>query len=128
MKRFRTGLVAWAIAFAVLAQPAGGTSADGPQAHASKTCKPVPTRNGGRATFINVSGSLGCRAARRVAARANGRRYKALGFDCKPGRKRSGFGRLYGCGGTLNGKTSGVGFFYKKVAASGAGPHTSAAR
>ena len=117
MKRFKLGFALMLVALASLGPAVGPSAAgpaDGPSAHASKRCKSVNTHNGRRATFITVSGALGCRRARKVAARANGRRYMALGFDCKKSGKPSASGQLYGCGGTVNGKASGIGFFYKK--------------
>jgi len=114
VKRFKIGSVIGMMALTALGSPAGVAQANAPQAHASKKCRSVTTKNGGRSTFINISGTIGCRRARRVAARANGNIYTALEFKCKPSGKPSRFGLLYGCSGNVNGKPQGIGFYYKK--------------
>ena len=92
------------------------SSASGsPGAEAARSCRSVTTLNGGHANFINTSGrGATCRAARRVARRAKGRRYTALGFTCTPRGRYSSTGRLYGCGGVINGQARGIGFYYKR--------------
>lgn len=115
MKRFTTATTVSLVALTMLCFPVG-VSATGPpaaQQAAAKKCKPIAAKRNGRSSFISISGTIGCRLARRVAARANGRRYKALGFTCKPG-KPSSIGRLYGCSGIINDKAQGIGFFYKR--------------
>lgn len=97
---------------AVLCVPAA--AAGGPEAQASKRCKPIATANGGKARFISTSGrGLSCRTARLVAKRARGRRYMARGFTCKRnGPYRRTTGQLYGCNRLSKGRPQGIGFFY----------------
>ncbi len=97
---------------AILCVPA--PAARGPEAHASKRCKPIATGNGGKARFISTSGrGLSCRTARRVAKRARGRRYTTRGFTCKRnGPYRRSTGQLYGCNRLSKGRPQGIGFFY----------------
>jgi hypothetical protein len=91
------------------AEPGASSS---PDARASLKCGTVKTRNGGRAEFVNTVKAT-CRIGRRVARRANGRRYRFLGFDCKPTKKRGVPGKLYGCGRFKNGQGQGIGFIYR---------------
>lgn len=124
MRRTTIGSIVLLAALATLFSPVGATaatSAAGPQALASRQCKPVTTNNGGRATFINIFGTLSCRKVRRIAARANGKRYQALGVKCKPDGKPQRFGRLQVCRGIVNGNAQGIAFFYKQPSASGSG-------
>lgn len=115
---FKRSLAVAAVAAAALAIPSAGSAGSGsePTAEAAKACKSINTRNGGRAEVIRTTGRLGCRTARRVARRARGQRtYTALGFSCKGTRLDSGeYRRLYGCGRVINGRSQGVGFFWKK--------------
>ena len=121
MKRLTIRPAVLSVALAALLSsvgPIAAAPAAGPQALASRQCKPVTTNNGGRATFINISGTLSCRKVRRIAARANGKRYEALGVKCKPDGKPQRFGRLQVCRGIVNGKAQGIAFFYKRPSAS----------
>ena len=105
-------VLALTTAATVLCVPAA--AAGGPEAHASKRCKPIATGNGGKARFISTSGpGLSCRTARLVARRARGRRYAARGFTCKRnGPYRRSTGQLYGCNRLSRGRVQGIGFFY----------------
>jgi hypothetical protein len=49
-----------------------------------------------------------------VARKANGKRYSALGFDCRPQKKRNLRGKLYGCGRYKDGRGQGIGFIYTR--------------
>jgi hypothetical protein len=95
-----------------LCLPAFAGAGPSPEARSSAKCGTAKTRNGGRAEFVNTV-KANCRTARRVARRANGKRYRFLGFDCKPQRKRNLPGELYGCGRFKNGRGQGIGFIYK---------------
>ena len=107
--------LALACAAATLCVPVTASGASEPEAQTARKCRPATTLNGGRVNFINTSGrGLTCRTARRVARRANGRRYKAFGFNCKPSGRATASGRLYGCGGVIGGRAQGIGFFYKR--------------
>ncbi len=83
------------------------------EARASAKCGTVKTRNGGKAEFVNTVKAK-CRTGRRVAKRADGKRYRFLGFDCKPKKKRNLPGKLYGCGRFKYGKGQGIGFIYTR--------------
>jgi hypothetical protein len=91
---------------------AGPSAGSSPEARASAKCGTVKTRNGGRAQFVNTVKAI-CRTGRRVARRANGKRYRFLGFDCKPQKKRNLPGKLYGCGRFKDGRGQGIGFIYR---------------
>ena len=108
----RVGIAATAVAAALLA-PAGGASGtvDQPEAQASKACRAVQTHNGGRARSI-VGRVTSCRTARRVAARARGRRYRALGYWCVPTKVSGDYDRRYGCYKGRSGRS--VRFLYKR--------------
>jgi hypothetical protein len=92
---------------AVLFVPAGA----GAEAVAFKDCGQVNARNGGQARSIQATGGTKCRTARRVARRANGRKFTAFRFECRPTRVPGEFNKLYGCARPGTGK--GIGFFYK---------------
>jgi hypothetical protein len=93
---------------ALLLVPAGASA----EAAALKDCGQVNTNNGGKARSIQATGGTPCRAARRVARRAKGRRYTALGYTCyKPIRVPGEFNKLYGC--AKPGTSRGIGFFYR---------------
>jgi hypothetical protein len=93
---------------AVLFVPAGASA----EAVAFKDCGQVNTRNGGQARSIAATGGTKCRTARRVARRAKGRRFSALGYTCyRPTRVPGEFNKLYGCAKPGTGR--GIGFFYK---------------
>lgn len=104
-----------AVALAATASvPAAGSNADGPRATAATKCKPVRTQDGGRSAYVRTVGrGLRCRRARRVAARADGASYRALGFSCAPSGEPTSFGILYGCGALVDGRRLGIGFLYK---------------
>jgi hypothetical protein len=98
-------------ALAALLVPATATSAEAPTAHAARDCGQVNAHNGGKARSIQAISGASCRTARRVARRAKGRRFTALGYKCFPTRVPGEFNKLYGC---ANSRTrGGVGFFYK---------------
>ena len=110
-----------AVAVALLCLPAtSGAGASNPSAGAAgparaavKNCGSVETRNGGRAAYIATVRAK-CRTGRRVARRATGRRYRALGFSCKLSRRRPAIrGKLYSCGRLHNGVGQGIGFIYR---------------
>ena len=90
---------------------AGSGKRPAAETRASAKCGTVTTRNGGKAEFVNTVKAK-CRIGRRVAKRANGKRYTFLGFDCKPKKKRNLPGKLYGCGRFKNGEGQGIGFIY----------------
>jgi hypothetical protein len=93
---------------AALLVPAGAAA----EAAASfKPCGQVNARNGGKARYIAATGGTTCRAARRVARRAKGRRFTALGYECRPTRVPGEFNKLYGC--AKPGTRKGIGFYYK---------------
>jgi|Tabmets5t2r1_1033131.scaffolds.fasta_scaffold31164_2 hypothetical protein len=103
----RTNVSLLAVA-AVLLVPAGASA----EAGALRGCGEVNTRNGGKARTIQATGGTKCRTARRVARRATGRRFSALGFTCyKPTRVPGEFNKLYGC--AKPGTSRGIGFFYR---------------
>jgi hypothetical protein len=107
--------IALALAALALWVPAGAVGFGPPEARSavkSKRCRSVRTINGGKARFV-VSIAASCRTARRVARRADGARYRALGFRCKPKKKRVP-GRVYGCGRLKKGRAQGVGFVYTR--------------
>jgi hypothetical protein len=86
--------------------------ADASAEAAGRDCGQVNTRNGGKARSIQATGGTPCRVARRVARRAKGRRFSALGYVCyRPTRVPGEFNRLYGC--AKPGTSRGIGFFYK---------------
>jgi hypothetical protein len=95
------------VVFAALLAPASAPA----EAAAPKRCGQVNANNGGKARTIVATGRTKCRMARRVARRAKGRRYTALGYKCFPTTVPGEFNKLYGCATT--GGRSGVGFFYK---------------
>jgi len=99
---------------ALLLPVAGAELAAGaqPQARASKACGAVKARNGGRARSIAATGGTSCGTARRVAARATGRRYRAFDYRCFPTKVSGEYNRLYGCSKAGTGR--GIGFFYKR--------------
>lgn len=99
------------LALASLSVAALAVAESGPAARTSAKCGSVKTRDGGRAEFVNTVRAR-CKTGRRVARKANGRRYRALGFRCKPKRKRNLSGKLYGCGRFKNGRGQGIGFIY----------------
>jgi hypothetical protein len=101
----RTGISLVAVV-TVLLVPAGASA----EAAAAKRCGQVTAHNGGKARTIVATGGTKCRTARRVARRATGRRYSALGYKCFPTSVPGEFNRLYGCAKSGGG---GVGFFYK---------------
>lgn len=88
---------------------AAGAAGEGPK---PRDCGTVVTGNGGSARFVRAVRTP-CRLARRVAKRANGRRYRALGFRCRPRRRPGVAGKVYGCGRVSNGRGQGVGFVYR---------------
>jgi hypothetical protein len=93
---------------ALLFVPAGASA----EAAGFRDCGQVNTRNGGKARSIQATGGTPCRAARRVARRAKGGRFSALGYVCyRPTRVPGEFNRLYGC--AKPGTSRGIGFFYK---------------
>ena len=102
--RTKLPLLALAIALVV---PAGASA----EAAALKDCGQVNARNGGKARSIQATGGTKCRTARRVARRAKGRRFSALGYKCFPTRVPGEFNKLYGC--AKPGTRRGIGFFYK---------------
>lgn len=85
--------------------------AQSPGARASAKCGNVTTKNGGKAKFVQTVKAR-CVVGRRVARRANGRRYRVDGFNCKPRRQKGLGGKLYGCGRLKNGTGQGIGFIY----------------
>lgn len=89
---------------------AAGTGSAAPEARASAKCRSVTTLNGGKAKYVNTVNAR-CKTGRRVAKRANGKRYTFLGFECKP-KKSQVPGKLYGCGRVKNGEGQGIGFIY----------------
>jgi hypothetical protein len=104
--------IALVAALAALLVPATATPAERRSAHAAKDCGQVGARNGGKARSIQAVGGTRCRTARRVARRATGRQFRALGFTCyRPTRVPGEFNKLYGC--AKPGTSRGVGFFYK---------------
>jgi hypothetical protein len=76
-----------------------------PGAQSTKKCGDVATKNGGKARYIRAS-KVDCTTAKAVAAKANGKGYRASGFSCA---KYS--AGLYMC--TKSGKRNVV-FQYKK--------------
>jgi hypothetical protein len=106
--RFPLALVAALAGLLVLATP---VSAERVGAHAFKDCGQVNANNGGKARSIQATGGTKCRTARRVARRAKGRRFSALGYECFPTRVPGDFNKLYGC--AKPGTSRGVGFFYR---------------
>jgi hypothetical protein len=102
--RIKAPLLALAIA---LLAPAGASA----EAAALKDCGQVNANNGGKARSIQATGGTKCRTARRVARRAKGRRFSALGYQCFPTRVPGEFNKLYGC--AKSGTSRGVGFFYR---------------
>jgi len=107
--------IALSVATVALLVPASGVerAAGGqPQARASKACGAVEARNGGRARSIAATGGTSCRAARKVAARATGRRFRAFDYRCFPTKVSGEYNRLYGCSKAGTGR--GIGFFYKR--------------
>ena len=105
-------LSAAAAALLIPATGSPGAAADQPAARPSKACGAVKARNGGRARSIAATGGTSCRAARKVASRARGRRYRAFGYRCFPTRVSGEYNRLYGCSKAGTGR--GIGFFYKR--------------
>lgn len=95
------------VLLAVLLAPAGASA----EAASFKDCGQVNANNGGKARSIQATGGTKCRTARRVARRAKGRRFSALGYKCFPTRVPGEFNKLYGCAKPGTGR--GVGFFYK---------------
>jgi len=81
------------------------------EARAAGKCGTVKTRNGGKAQSVNTVRAR-CRVGRRVARRANGKRYRAFGFKCKLRPSEGLSGKLYGCGRFKNGRGQGIGFVY----------------
>jgi hypothetical protein len=120
-RRRRTHLALCAIAaLLVLCVPAlAGAAGRAPtsasagdlEARAAGKCGTVKTRNGGKAQSVNTVRAR-CRVGRRVARRANGKRYRAFGFKCKLRRSEGLSGKLYGCGRFKNGRGQGIGFVY----------------
>ena len=102
----RTKLPLLALAVALVA-PAGASA----EAASFKDCGQVNANNGGKARSIQATGGTKCRTARRVARRAKGRRFSALGYECYPTRVPGEFNKLYGC--AKPGTRRGVGFFYR---------------
>ena len=86
-------------------------SAASAEAAALKDCGRVNANNGGKARSIQATGGTKCRTARRVARRAKGKKFSALGYECFPTRVPGEFNKLYGCARPGTGK--GIGFFYK---------------
>jgi len=110
----RRSSLALSVATVALVLPATGAEwAAGaqPQARASKACGAVKARNGGRARSIAATGGTSCGTARRVAARATGRRYRAFDYRCFPTKVSGEDNRLYGCSKAGTGR--GIGFFYR---------------
>lgn len=103
--RTKLPLLALAIALVVPADASADAAA------AFKDCGQVKARNGGKARSIQATGGTKCRTARRVARRAKGRRFSALGYKCFPTRVPGEFNKLYGC--AKPGTRRGIGFFYK---------------
>ncbi|CAA9498058.1 MAG: hypothetical protein AVDCRST_MAG30-1745 [uncultured Solirubrobacteraceae bacterium] len=107
MRPARSLLALGVAACAALPTAAVATSGDAePTATAAGKCGSVTTRNGGTAKYIYAV-KVACRTARRVAKRANGRRYSTVGFTCRP---RS--GGIYGCNNP--GTAKGIGFSYSR--------------
>ena len=98
-------------ALAALLVPATTAFAEPPRAAAFKDCGQVNAGNGGKARSIQATGGTKCRTARRVARRAKGKKFSALGYQCFPTRVPGEFNKLYGC--AKSGTSRGVGFFYK---------------
>jgi hypothetical protein len=96
---------------AALLVPAAAASTERSGAAASRDCGQVNTHNGGKARSIQATGGTKCRTARRVARRAKGRKFTALGYKCFPTRVPGDFNKLYGC--AKPGTRRGVGFFYR---------------
>jgi hypothetical protein len=93
---------------AILLVPSGASA----EAAAFRDCGQVNTRNGGKARSIQATGGTKCRTARRVARRAKGRKFSALGYTCyRPTRVPGEFNKLYGC--AKPGTSRGIGFFYR---------------
>ena len=112
LRRHVAALCALAAACALSAPAlAGAGQRPSAETRASAKCGTVTTRNGGKAEFVNTVKAK-CRTGRRVAKRANGKRYTFLGFECKPKKKRNLPGKLYGCGRFKYGKGQGIGFIY----------------
>jgi len=110
--KLRTHRLALALAAALAASTVPAVADSGaPRATAAAKCGTVTTKNGGKARYVNTVGAR-CRVGRKVARRANGKRYNAFGFDCKPRPSKGLSGKLYGCGRVKNGKGQGVGFIY----------------
>lgn len=93
---------------------AGPSAGPSPETRASAKCGTVTTLNGGKAEFVNTVKAK-CRTGRRVAKRANGKRYSFLGFVCKPEKKDDLPGKLYGCGRYKDGRGQGIGFIYRRT-------------
>ena len=100
------------IKLSVLALAAALVLPAGAEASALKDCGQVNARDGGKARSIQATGGTKCRTARRVARRAKGKKFEALGYVCyKPTRVPGEFNKLYGCAKPGTGR--GIGFFYK---------------
>jgi len=108
------GIALLAVAALLVPVASAGSAPDGqPEARAAKPCGAVRALNGGRARSIAATGGTSCRAARRVARRANARRYSAFGYRCVPTKVSGQFNRLYGCSKAGTGR--GIGFFYRRA-------------
>ena len=110
---YRLGAVLCTAAALLLVSAPTLAGAGAPEARTTAKCGAVKTRNGGKARYVNTVRAR-CRTGRRVARKANGRRYSALGFDCRPQKKRNLRGKLYGCGRFKDGRGQGVGFIYTR--------------
>ena len=105
----KTRRIAGAVVASALCLPAA-VSAESPTARQALQCGTISTSNGGQARFINTYRTT-CRTATRVAKKARGRKYTALGFMCKP-KKTSGISGLsYLC--KNSGATGSLGFIYR---------------
>ena len=109
----RPSLLAALLVVAVMGVSAAPAAADGPVARAALQCGTYSTINGGEARFINTYRTR-CARAKRVARRANGRRYRYDGFTCKPKQSEGISGLSYSCA-TAGTKRS-LGFIYRPPA------------
>lgn len=93
------------LAAAALAAAAVSVPAHAAGIPKTNKCGTIATKNGGKAQYIRAY-KVGCKTAKTVAGRANGKAYAASSFSCRP------TGPLYLC--TKRGSKQTVVFAYKK--------------
>jgi len=101
--------VAVSVTLALSAAPAAAGATE-PIARAAIQCGSYSTTNGGEARYLNTY-RVTCARAKRVARRANGRRYTHDGFTCRPKQTEGISGLSYSCQTARKKRT--LGFIYR---------------